>query len=121
MSWVAWVSLFIALAYFLILILFIAHVIHTMINSQMNETIEIIQVKNYYNKMLDGLHEGICTIDDDNIIFMNELCHTLTSYLSDLSLNDNESMEDVDPLDRKIFFQYKHVSERKKIGADCDN
>ena len=34
--------------------------------------------------MFDALQEGICTIDNEKIIFMNELCNTFTSELSGL-------------------------------------
>jgi predicted PurR-regulated permease PerM len=79
MSWVAWASLAIAIVYFFILLPFFAYIILNIINEQMDETIQTLTQKDFFNKMFDSLQEGICTIDNDKILFMNELCNTLTS------------------------------------------
>ena len=79
MSWVAWVSLAIAIVYFFILLSFFAYVILSIINEQNYETIQTITQKEFFNKMFDALQEGICTVEDGKILFMNELCNTFTS------------------------------------------
>ena len=79
----------------------------------MDETIQTQTQKDFFNKMFDSLQEGICTIDNDKILFMNELCNTLTSQLSGLrdfenNINENDEKPDVNPLDRKIFFIFQN-------------
>ena len=69
--------------------------------------------------MFDALQEGICTIDDDKIIFMNELCNTFTSQLSGLrdfekNIDVNDNKTDQNPLDRKIFFLFQNDKDDKK-------
>ena len=57
------------------------------------------------------MQEGICTIDSGKIIFMNDLCNKFTSELSGLrdfenNINENEEKDNLDPLERKIFFLF---------------
>ena len=40
--------------------------------------------KDFFEKMFNSMQEGICTIDNGKIIFMNDLCNKFTSNLSGL-------------------------------------
>ena len=111
MSEIAWISLSIALLYFFILVPFFAYIILSIVNEQIDETIQTINQKEFFNKMFDALQEGICTIDDEKIIYMNELCNLFTSHLSGLrdfenNIDENDEKSDINPLDRKIFFLF---------------
>lgn len=58
------------------------------------------------------MQQGICTIEKDKILFMNDLCNKFTSNLSGLrdfeqNVNENDEKDQVNPLDRKIFYLFK--------------
>ena len=66
------------------------------------------------------MQEGICTIDNGRIIFMNELCNKFTSELSglknfEMNINENEEKDKADQLDRKIFYSFAHENGDDKI------
>ena len=67
--------------------------------------------------MFDALQEGICTIDNEKIIFMNELCNMFTSELSGLrdfekNIKTDDEKDDINPLDRKIFYLFQNEKEQ---------
>ena len=84
MSYTAWMALSISSVYFLILIPFYGYVIMSILNDQLKETLQSISQKDFYLKMFDSMQQGICTIDNGKIIFMNDLCNKFTSELSGL-------------------------------------
>ena len=67
------------------------------------------------------MQQGICTFEKGKTIFMNDLCNRFTSELSGLkdferNLNENEELVDnINPLDRKIFYSFQHEQGDDKI------
>lgn len=65
------------------------------------------------------MQQGICTIENDKIMFMNDLCNLFTSNISGLrnfeqNINENDEVDNTNPLDRKIFYLFKHEEDDDK-------
>ena len=98
MSYTAWATIVISIIFFSILLPFYGYVIITIINEQLEETMQTVTQKDFFQKMFDSMQEGICTIDQGRIIFMNDLCNKFTSELSGLrdfenNINENEEKD----------------------------
>ena len=70
--------------------------------------------------MFDSMQQGICTIEKGKILFMNDLCNKFTSNLSGLrdfeqNVNENDEFDKVNPLERKIFYLFKHENDGEKV------
>lgn len=120
MSYVAWLTFGISIVYFLILVPFYGYIIMSIINEQMEETIQTVSQKDFYQKMFDAMQQGICTVDNGKVLFMNELCNMFTSELSglkdfEMNINENEEKDKLDQMDRKIFYQFQHENGDDKI------
>ena len=64
------------------------------------------------------MQQGICTIDNGKIIFMNDLCNKFTSELSGLldfeqNLNQMNQKAIKNPLERKIFYSFDQGGNEK--------
>ena len=119
MSKVAWETLIFSVISFVVLVPFFGYVILSIINEQVQETMETINQKNTFQKMFDSMQQGICTIENDKIMFMNDLCNLFASNISGLrdfeqNINENDEVDNVNPLDRKIFYLFKHEEDDEK-------
>ena len=94
MSLTAWISLSISIVFYMIMLPFYGYVILSIINEQMEETLQTVTQKDFFQKMFDSMQEGICTIDNGKIIFMNDLCNKFTSELSGLKDFENNINEE---------------------------
>ena len=84
MGFVAWKTLVFSVVSFMVLLPFFGYALIRIVNEQIEETKQTVSQKNFYQKMFNSMQEGICTIEDGKIIFMNDLCNTFTSNLSGL-------------------------------------
>lgn len=100
----------------MLLIPFFGYVLMAIVNEQIEETKQTVSQKDFYQKMFNSMQEGICTIEDGRIIFMNDLCNKFTSNLSGLrnfeqNINENDEHDKEDQLDRKIFYLFQHEND----------
>lgn len=70
--------------------------------------------------MFDALQDGVITIENGEINFMNDIFNKLTTELTGLknfeeNINQDEELDKIDPLDRKIFYLFQNETGDDRI------
>ena len=103
------------------LVLIFGYIQTNISNELLKEAKKNLAQRDRYIKMFDALQEGIIVVQGANLIFLNDICNKMLSYITTTTNFMLQKDQQVNPIDQKIFFLYDNKNDAKKVKTKEKN